>query len=217
MKSTLPHIPKTRSCFQNGQVLPVTRASLLSFPSLNVYLLFPPRCLSILMLTSSAVAIYKPPDVRPILQAYQGKDIPIEYAKKETEARELHIAEWKGKYKGLSSGGFTMSSLFGMSTEVRVSTSASMPLVLTASSPLTHPSRQHTLNKSAPRHSASTRLIWFILPLTKPSSTRCWRRGDKRWPRRGLVRCSASSIIWPARSRRTKRTARPLRATGMPK
>ncbi|KAF8554968.1 HAD-like protein [Imleria badia] len=64
-----------------------------------------------------SIAIYNPPDVRPILQAYQGKDIPIEYAKKEAEARERHVVEWKSKSKGLSSGGFTMSSLFGMSTE----------------------------------------------------------------------------------------------------
>jgi len=64
-----------------------------------------------------SIGIYKPSDVRPILQAYHGKDVPIEYAKKEAEARERHIAEWKGKSKGLSSGGFTMSSLFGVSTE----------------------------------------------------------------------------------------------------
>ncbi|KAG6382185.1 HAD-like domain-containing protein [Boletus reticuloceps] len=64
-----------------------------------------------------SIAIYKPPDVRPIIQAYHGKDIPLEYAKKETEARERHIAEWKSRTKGLSSRGFTMSSLFGASTE----------------------------------------------------------------------------------------------------
>lgn len=80
------------------------------------------------MLPSLAIGIYKPQDVRPILQAYHGKDIPIEYAKKEAEARERHIAEWKSKSRGLSSGGFTMSSLFGMNTEVGVSTPASMLL-----------------------------------------------------------------------------------------
>ncbi|KAI9569145.1 HAD-like domain-containing protein [Boletus coccyginus] len=64
-----------------------------------------------------SIGIYKPPDVRPILQAYRGKNIPIEYGKKEADARERHIAEWKGKSSGLSSGGFTMSSLFGVSTE----------------------------------------------------------------------------------------------------
>lgn len=80
----------------------------------------------VLLMLSSAVAIYKPQDVRPILQAYHGKDIPVEYAKKETEAHERHIAEWKNKTKGLSSRGFTMSALFGMSTEVSVPTPASL-------------------------------------------------------------------------------------------
>ncbi|KAG9308604.1 hypothetical protein JVU11DRAFT_11711 [Chiua virens] len=64
-----------------------------------------------------SIGIYKPQDVRPILEAYRGKDIPVEYGKKEADARERHIAEWKGKSKGLSSSGFTMSSLFGVSTE----------------------------------------------------------------------------------------------------
>ena len=36
----------------------------------------------------AAIAIYKPPDVRPILEAYSGKDTPIEYAKKEAEAEK---------------------------------------------------------------------------------------------------------------------------------
>ncbi|KAH7929536.1 HAD-like protein [Leucogyrophana mollusca] len=65
-----------------------------------------------------SIGIYKPQDVRPILQAYSGKDIPIEYAKKEAEAKLKHIEEWKGKSKGLSTGGFTLSSLFGSTGEV---------------------------------------------------------------------------------------------------
>jgi len=36
-----------------------------------------------------SIAIYRPPDVRPILQAYHSKNIPLEYAKKEAE----HIEE----------------------------------------------------------------------------------------------------------------------------
>ena len=92
------------------------------------------------MLTSSAIGIYKPPDVRPILQAYHGKDVPIEYAKKEAEARERHIAEWKGKSKGLSSGGFTMSSLFGVNTEVSIPIPAFIPRVdCSQVLPLGHP------------------------------------------------------------------------------
>ncbi|KIJ06574.1 hypothetical protein PAXINDRAFT_103307 [Paxillus involutus ATCC 200175] len=67
-----------------------------------------------------SIGIYKPQDVRPILQAYEGKDVPLEYAKKEAEARERHIAEWKDKSRGLAAGGFTLSSLFGVSTDVGV-------------------------------------------------------------------------------------------------
>ncbi|KDQ56467.1 hypothetical protein JAAARDRAFT_36623 [Jaapia argillacea MUCL 33604] len=61
-----------------------------------------------------SIGIYRPDDVRPILQAYAGKDIPIEYAKKEAEAKQKHIEEWKERHKGgLSTGGFTLSGLFG--------------------------------------------------------------------------------------------------------
>jgi mitochondrial import inner membrane translocase subunit TIM50 len=65
-----------------------------------------------------AIGIYKPQDVRPILQAYQGKDIPLEYAKKEAEAKQKHIEEWQHRKKSLSSTGFTLSSLFGSSSQV---------------------------------------------------------------------------------------------------
>ena len=33
----------------------------------------------------SAIAIYNPPDVHPILKAYEGKDVPLEYAKTEAD------------------------------------------------------------------------------------------------------------------------------------
>ncbi|KAJ8507725.1 hypothetical protein ONZ45_g5223 [Pleurotus djamor] len=59
-----------------------------------------------------SLAIYKAPDVRPILEAYHGKNIPIEYAKKEAEAKQRHIEEWSKKSKGLS-GGLTLTGLFG--------------------------------------------------------------------------------------------------------
>ena len=39
------------------------------------------------MFTSAAIAIFKTPDVRPVLQAYEGKNIPIEFAKKEIEMK----------------------------------------------------------------------------------------------------------------------------------
>lgn len=64
-----------------------------------------------------AIAIYKPQDVRPIIKAYAGKNIPLEYGKKEAEAKEKFLEEWRksGKAK-VSSGGLTLSGLFGASS-----------------------------------------------------------------------------------------------------
>lgn len=67
--------------------------------------------------TFPAIGIYKPPDVRPILKAYEGKNIPLEYAKTEAEAKARHIEAWKAKQPGVSSG--FMSALFGLSSGVR--------------------------------------------------------------------------------------------------
>lgn len=67
-----------------------------------------------------AIGIYKPPDVRPILDAYRGKDIPLEYAKKEAEMKQKHIDEWQKNRKGFSTGAFTLSSLFGGPSQVRL-------------------------------------------------------------------------------------------------
>ena len=44
-------------------------------------------------------------DVRPILSAYQGKDIPVEYAKKEAEAKRVAIEEWERRNPNAGSGG----------------------------------------------------------------------------------------------------------------
>lgn len=71
-----------------------------------------------------AIGIYKPADVRPILGAYEGKDIPVEYAKFEAAAKETHIADFHAKRasgggRGLNSGGFTISGLFASSGSVR--------------------------------------------------------------------------------------------------
>ncbi|KAF9524987.1 HAD-like domain-containing protein [Crepidotus variabilis] len=46
-----------------------------------------------------SIAIYKPPDVRPIVKAYEGKDVPTAYGKLEAEMKTKHIEEWKGKTK----------------------------------------------------------------------------------------------------------------------
>lgn len=64
-----------------------------------------------------SIAIYKTPDVRPIIEAYQGKDIPIEYAKKEAEAKQKYVEEWENNRKGFSTSSFTLSSLFGSASQ----------------------------------------------------------------------------------------------------
>ncbi|KAH9045859.1 hypothetical protein EDB83DRAFT_2523436 [Lactarius deliciosus] len=76
-----------------------------------------------------SIGIYKPPDVRAILKAYESKHIPLEYAEKEAESKRAFIEEWKarGGGKGLSRGGFTVSSLFTSNSE-KVSTLSVLPL-----------------------------------------------------------------------------------------
>ena len=66
-----------------------------------------------------AIGIYKPQDIRPILTAYHGKDIAVEYGKKEAEQKQKFLDEWRksGKAKsGSSGGGLTFSGLFGSSS-----------------------------------------------------------------------------------------------------
>jgi len=66
-----------------------------------------------------AIAIYRPPDVRPILKAFHGKEIPVEYAKQEVEAKKRHVEAWQqGGARRLSESGFTLSSMFGGSSSV---------------------------------------------------------------------------------------------------
>ncbi|KAI0765697.1 NIF-domain-containing protein [Trametes elegans] len=64
-----------------------------------------------------SIAIFKTPDVRPVLKAYEGKNIPIEFAKKEAEMKQRHLEEWEHSRKGLSRGGLTLSGLFGGSEQ----------------------------------------------------------------------------------------------------
>ncbi|KAJ4499768.1 HAD-like domain-containing protein [Lentinula lateritia] len=60
-----------------------------------------------------SIAIYKPADVRPILTAYNGKNIPLEYAKRETEGKQKHIENWK-QNKGSTSNSF--GGFFGVAS-----------------------------------------------------------------------------------------------------
>jgi len=68
----------------------------------------------------SAIGILNPPDVRPVLTAYQGKDIATEYAQVEAANKARLVEEWKAKHKsnaGIASGGFTISRLFSRDSD----------------------------------------------------------------------------------------------------
>lgn len=62
-----------------------------------------------------SIAMYNAQDVRPILKAYHGKDIPIEYAKKEEEAKQAALEEWQRKHPQsiTGSGAGWLSNAFG--------------------------------------------------------------------------------------------------------
>ncbi|KAG8714535.1 mitochondrial inner membrane protein required for protein import [Ceratobasidium sp. 423] len=62
-----------------------------------------------------SIAIHSPPDVRPILKAYQGKDIAKTYAAVEAEQKRKVIEEWEKKRKsGGASGNMAIGGLFGL-------------------------------------------------------------------------------------------------------
>ncbi|KAH7334979.1 HAD-like protein [Rhizoctonia solani] len=62
-----------------------------------------------------SIAIHSPPDVRPILKAYQGKDIAKTYAAVEAEQKRKVIEEWEKKRKsGGASGSMAIGGLFGL-------------------------------------------------------------------------------------------------------
>jgi len=60
-----------------------------------------------------SIAIHAPPDVRPIIKAYHGKDIPKAYAAVEAEQKRKVIEEWEKTRKGAGSGSMAIGGLFG--------------------------------------------------------------------------------------------------------
>ena len=119
--NTSPFNPKTRLSCRSGRATHLTRGWLRWFRSSNVRIFhaYFRGGWEVQLTNVTAIAIYKPPDVRPIIKAYEGKNIPIEYAKKEAEAKRQFLEEWRKSGKGkISSGGFTLSGLFGSSSQV---------------------------------------------------------------------------------------------------
>lgn len=63
-----------------------------------------------------SIGIFNPPDVRPIIKAYEGKNIPVEYAKREAERKQAVIEEWERDHGGVQASGGKpswFSALFG--------------------------------------------------------------------------------------------------------
>lgn len=143
----------------------------------------------------TAIAIYKPQDVRPILQSYHGKDIPIEYAKKEAEAKQKHIEEWQQSRKNLTSSGFTFSSLFGVSqVRVRPSCLSYKMTNQVMSRRMTLPFRRHTLSRSGRRPNKTTGRSKRTSLLTRQTSIVCSRRRWRRWRSRCRALSGARSV-----------------------
>ncbi|GHJ88706.1 hypothetical protein NliqN6_5108 [Naganishia liquefaciens] len=57
-----------------------------------------------------SIGIFQPPDVRPIIKAYEGKNIPIEYAQREAERKQAAIEEWEREHGGALVGAGAGSS-----------------------------------------------------------------------------------------------------------
>ena len=74
--------------------------------------------------SSVAIGIFSPADVRPVLKAYQGKDIPNEYAKNEAESKRVAVEEWNRLHPSAihGAGSGLLSSVFGSVAAVRNST-----------------------------------------------------------------------------------------------
>lgn len=61
-----------------------------------------------------AIAIHRPADVRPILKAYAGKDVALEYGKFEAEMKQKALDEWEKSGKKRSAvEGVSIGRLFG--------------------------------------------------------------------------------------------------------
>jgi hypothetical protein len=125
-----------------------------------------------------AIAIYKPPDVRPILEPYRGKDIPAAYAENEAAAKRKYIEEWSRSNKGLSEGGFTLSKLFVSSGSVCIF----LRLFLVNVTNYDHRTQifpRRIWNKSDARRSRYIMKSRRILQRISRTLNGCWKRKDR--------------------------------------
>lgn len=64
-----------------------------------------------------AIGINAVKDVRPVLKAYEGKDVPKVFAARQAEIKRQHIEEWEKEReasKGNPLAGFSFASMFGL-------------------------------------------------------------------------------------------------------
>ena len=68
----------------------------------------------------SAIGIYNPPDVKPIIGAYIDKDVVSEYGRAEAETKQRLIEEWERKGGRRKSAPSFLGKLFGTSSSISV-------------------------------------------------------------------------------------------------
>lgn len=64
-----------------------------------------------------AIGINNVPDVRSLITAYKDKDIPTAFAERQAEYKRKHIEEWEKKKQENPLTGFSIGSLFGISSQ----------------------------------------------------------------------------------------------------
>ncbi|CAO1636439.1 unnamed protein product [Jaminaea pallidilutea] len=58
-----------------------------------------------------AIGIYNAPDVRTVLQAYEGKHVPTEFNERQRQVEEKRLADWRAKKSGGGGGGGGLASM----------------------------------------------------------------------------------------------------------
>lgn len=64
-----------------------------------------------------AIGINAVPDVRNVLKAYEGKDVPKVFAARQAEIKKQHVEAWEKQReanKGNPLAGFSFASMFGL-------------------------------------------------------------------------------------------------------
>lgn len=75
-----------------------------------------------------AIGINNVPDVRTLIKAYEGRDIPSAFAERQAEYKQKHVEEWEKRKRENPLTGFSIGSFFGLSSSSSVSSGLSVRL-----------------------------------------------------------------------------------------